>query len=178
MADPVNAETVHLIMSCEGCVLHTYEDSTGVPTIGYGHTGPDVAEGMEINQAGAQALLERDLAKFEDGVDNLLTGDTGENEFGAMVSLAYNVGLGNFEGSSVLRLHNEGNKTGAANAFLLWNKAGGEVLAGLTRRRQQERALYLKPDTEMPAPPVLVTAPPRDDKRGLIAWLAEMLRAL
>lgn len=175
MADPVNAEAIHLICSNEGCVLHTYYDSVGVATIGFGHTGDDVTEGMQITQAQAQALLEQDLAKFEDGVDNLLTGDTSDNEFGAMVSFAYNVGLGNFGGSSVLRRHNQGDKAGAADAFLMWNRAGGQVLDGLTRRRGEERALYLKPDSEVPSPPELSGAPSRDDKPGLIAFIARLL---
>lgn len=177
MADPVNAETVHLIMSNEGCRLHAYKDPAGVWTIGYGHTGPDVQPGTSIEGEGAENLLEQDLAKFEDGVDDALSddADTSDNEFGAMVSLAYNIGLGNFRSSSVLRFHNAGQKQDAAAAFLMWNRAAGRVLDGLTRRRQQERALYLKPDSEPPAPLVLATAPPRNDKPSLIAWIRDLL---
>lgn len=177
MADPINPEAVALIMRNEGCVLHTYTDSVGVLTCCYGHTGPDVEPGMTYTQAQAQALLEQDLAKFEDGVDSLLTtDDTSDNEYGAMVSLAYNVGLGNFGHSSVLRWHNAGNKTAAADSFRMWNRAGGQVLDGLTRRRAEESALYLKPDAD--ADPALSGAPERSDKPGLIAWIARLLGAL
>lgn len=148
MSDQVNQATIDLIKRNEGCVLRTYRDSVGVPTIGYGHTGPDVTLGLEISQERAEELLRQDLAHFEDGVDDILADnvDTSDNQFGAMVSLAYNVGLGNFRKSSVLRDHNAGNHAAAADAFLLWDKAGGEVLTGLVRRRHEERQLYLTPD--------------------------------
>lgn len=147
----VNKATIALIKRNEGCVLHAYPDPAtgGQPwTIGYGHTGM-VYPGMTISEARAEELLRQDLTKFEDGVDDLLAemADTSENEFGAMVSLAYNVGLGNFRKSSVLRYHNEGQKALASNAFLLWNKAAGRVMTGLTRRRGEERKLYLTEDT-------------------------------
>lgn len=149
--DPVNTATIALIKRNEGCVLHAYADPAtgGDPwTIGYGHTGPDVFPGLTISQARAEELLRQDLAKFEEGVVDLLDDDTEttDNQFGAMVSLAYNVGLGNFKKSSVLRFHNKDMKAAAANAFLLWNKAAGKVMAGLTRRRHEEGHLYLTPD--------------------------------
>ena len=151
MADPVNQATIDLIKRNEGCVLHAYPDPAtgGAPwTIGYGHTGSDVHPGLVITQAKAEALLRADLAKFEDGVDDLIaeSADTTDNQFGAMVSLAYNIGLGNFKSSHVLLYHNQGHTFWAANAFALWNKAAGRVLAGLTRRRAEERQLYLTPD--------------------------------
>jgi len=147
MSDPVNQATIDLIKRNEGCVLHAYQDSVGVWTIGYGHTGQDVTAGMTIAQDRAEELLRADLGKFEDGVDDALaeSADTTDNQFGAMVSLAFNIGLGNFGTSSVLRHHNTGDAAAAADAFLLWNKAGGEVLAGLDRRRHEERTLYLTP---------------------------------
>lgn len=151
MSDPVNQATVDLIKRNEGCVLHAYPDPAthGEPyTIGYGHTGQDVYPGLVIDQAQAEELLRADLARFEDGIDDLLddAASTSDNEFGAMVSLAFNIGLGNFAKSSVLRLHNAGDKEAAANAFLLWNKAAGRVFPALERRRREERTLYLTPD--------------------------------
>lgn len=145
--DAVNTNTITLIKSCEGCYLHSYRDPVGVWTIGYGHTGSDVHPSQTISQQKADQLLYNDLAKFEDGVDDLLDENTNttDNQFGAMVSLAYNVGLGNFEKSSVLRYHNEGKNWLAAEAFLLFNKAGGRILPGLVRRRELERRLYLTP---------------------------------
>lgn len=151
MADPVNAATVALIKRNEGCVLHAYPDPAtgGDPwTIGFGHTGPDVHPGLVIDEAKAEELLRADLAQFEDGVDDEITDgvNTTDNQFGAMVSLAYNIGLGNFAKSSVIRYHNAGRIAAAANAFLLWNRAAGRVLAGLDRRRHEEGQLYLTPD--------------------------------
>ncbi len=148
MSDPVNQATIELIKRNEGCVLHSYQDSVGVWTIGYGHTGPEVQPGQTITQAEAEQLLRGDLEKFQDGVDDALTddADTSDNRFGAMVSLAFNIGLGAFAKSTVLREHNAGHHQAAADAFLMWNKAGGQVLKGLDRRRHEERALYLQPD--------------------------------
>lgn len=146
MSDPVNQATIDLIKRNEGCELTAYRDSVGVLTIGYGHTGDDVTEGLRITQQQAEALLRQDLEKFQDGVDDLVTGDASDNQFGAMVSLAFNIGLGNFRTSSVLRNHNAGDHQATADAFLLWNKAGGHVLPGLDRRRHEERALYLTAD--------------------------------
>ena len=146
MSDPVNQVTIDLVKRNEGCKLAAYQDSVRVWTIGYGHTGDDVAEGLQITQDQAEQLLRRDLEKFQDGVDDAVSGDTSDNQFGAMVSLAFNIGLGHFKASTVLREHNAGNHQTAADAFLLWNKAGGRVLPGLDRRRREERDLYLQPD--------------------------------
>jgi lysozyme len=148
--DPVNQATIDLIKRNEGCVLTAYPDPAtgGDPwTIGFGHTGDDVSPGMVITDEQAEALLVKDLDKFETGVADLLDPNvtTSDNQYGAMVSLAYNVGLGNFEKSSVLRLHNTGDFAAAADAFLLWNKAAGRVMAGLDRRRHEERTFYLTP---------------------------------
>ncbi len=160
-----NAAGLDLITRNEGCVLHAYQDSVGVWTIGYGHTGADVQPGLVINQAGAEQLLRRDLDKFERGVEGELDGAAcTDNQFAAMVSLAYNVGLGNFAKSSVLRLHRAGDYNGAAAAFSMWNKAGGRVLAGLTRRRAEEARLYLRGTVEQPRPPS--RRPPAHPGRG------------
>ncbi len=148
MSYPVNHATIDLIKRNEGCVLHAYPDPAtgGDPwTIGFGHTGSDVSEGLEWSQEQADAALKEDLHKFEDGVDALLEGDVTDNQFGAMVSLAYNIGLGHFAESSVLREHNAGNYQTAAKEFMLWDKAAGEYMEGLHRRRAEESALYLTP---------------------------------
>ncbi len=137
-----------LIERDEGDRLTAYPDpgTGGDPwTIGYGHTGPDVTPGLTITQAQATLLLIGDLHRFEDGVKSLITSapSTNDAQFSAMVSLSYNVDLGNFAKSSVLRDHLAGNYQGAADAFLLWDKAAGQVMAGLVRRRRQEREAYL-----------------------------------
>jgi lysozyme len=133
-----------LIKRFEGLRLDSYRCSAGVATVGFGHTGPDVRMGMTITPGEAERLLAKDLARFETGVTAMLTGvPTTEDEFAAFVALSFNIGLHAFARSTVLRRHKQGNKVGAANAFLMWNKAGGRILPGLVRRREAERELYL-----------------------------------
>lgn len=146
----VNRATLDLIKEFEGFRAVAYRDAVGVWTIGYGTTamagvGIDPKAGMKITEAQALGYLDAAVTKFAHQVTRLLTRPANENEFGAMVSLAYNVGPGAFAKSSVLRLFNAGDKEGTADAFLLWNKAGGKVLRGLTRRREAERKLFLTP---------------------------------
>lgn len=134
-----------LIERNEGLRLNAYQDSVGVWTIGFGDTGPDVVEGLTITREEADQRFSRRLAReFEPAVDRVCEGvPTKQGEFDAMVSLAYNIGTGAFAKSSVARMHRAGNTQAAAEAFALWNKAGGRVLAGLTRRRQEEADLYV-----------------------------------
>lgn len=134
---------IDLIKSFEGCRLKAYRCPAGIWTCGYGSTGPDVGPDTEWSQEQAVSRLQSDLHKFEAGVAKLLTIGATDNEFSAMVCLAYNIGLGNFGKSSVLRLHNQKDQKGAADAFLMWTKAGGRELPGLVRRREAERGLYL-----------------------------------
>jgi lysozyme len=144
MGRKINAKGKALLCKFEGCKLDSYRDSVGVATIGYGHTGPDVRIPMSITPERAEELLEQDLARFETGVEALIGGAaTSSDQFSALVSLAYNIGIGNLSTSTVLKRHKLGNAMGAANAFLMWNRAGKQILAGLTRRREAERALYL-----------------------------------
>lgn len=140
----INDAGLALIKRAEGLRLDSYRCPAGVATIGYGHTGPDVRIPMTITPGEAERLLHEDVARFENGVTNCLCGcPTNSNQFSAMVSLAYNIGLGNFATSTVLKRHKLGNYALAANAFLLWNKANKKVLPGLTERREDERELYL-----------------------------------
>jgi lysozyme len=133
-----------LVRRFEGLRLDAYRCPAGVLTIGYGSTGPHVKTGMVITPGEAERLLDQDLARFETGVTAMIGSvPTSEDEFSAMTSLAFNVGLGRFATSTLLKRHKLGNKIGAANAFLMWNKAGGQILKGLMRRREAERALYL-----------------------------------
>lgn len=131
------------IAKFEGCELDAYKCPAGVWTIGYGHT-KGVYEGMKISQMEANALLAEDLVKFASELIPLVTAKVTENQYIALMSFAYNVGTTNFRSSSVLRNLNKGAITAAANAFLLWNKAGGKVLAGLNKRRNAERKLFLQ----------------------------------
>ena len=114
-----NQAGIDLIKSFEGLRLTAYKDIGGVLTVGYGHTGKDVYTGQIISKEKAEALLKQDLERFELAVEELLdNAPTTQNQFAAMVSLAYNVGPGNFEKSSVLRNHKRGNYVSAAASFM------------------------------------------------------------
>jgi len=145
-----NAATIDLIKEFEGFRSSTYKDAAGVLTIGYGTTaaasvGIIPAHGMTITEPEAAEYLHRAVDKFADQIKIAITQPCNENEFGAFVSLAYNIGPGAFRKSSVLRHFNNGDKAKAAASFEMWNKAGGKVLAGLVRRRKAEKALFLRP---------------------------------
>ena len=158
----MNKAGLDLIKSFEGLRLKAYRCPAGVPTIGYGATGPDVRIGMIWTESQAHARLVADVARFEQAVAKALTVPANENQFAAMVSLAFNIGTGGFARSSVLRRHNARVFAGAADAFLLWNKGGGRVLPGLVRRRKAERDLYLTAEA-MPLPPDVPAAEPHHD---------------
>ncbi|KAA0910695.1 lysozyme [Pusillimonas sp. ANT_WB101] len=129
----------------EQCRLKAYWDATGkVWTIGWGHTGPDVYEGLVITQARADQLLRDRLAReFVPGVLGAVTCSMAQHELDAMVDLAYNIGVVAFAGSTLVRKFNAGDAAGAADEFPRWNKSGGQVLLGLRRRRAANRALFL-----------------------------------
>ena len=148
----VNKATLDLIKQYEGCKLVAYQDIVGIWTIGYGTTaGADVgvkpAYGMTITQERAEDLLRLGVDKFATTVDAMITTSVNANEFGACVSLAYNIGPNAFAKSTVLRELNVGHKDKAAAAFRMWNKAGGEVIKGLVNRREAEIKLFLTPVT-------------------------------
>jgi len=138
----ISQRGVELIKQYEGCRLTAYRCPAGVPTIGYGHTGRDVTMGLTITAEQAEALLRGDLMRFEDGVRRH-AGTATQGQFDALVSFAFNVGIGALAGSTLIRRHKAGDHARAANEFPRWNKAGGIVLPGLTRRRAAERRLYL-----------------------------------
>ena len=133
---------IALIKQFEGCKLRAYRDSVGVLTIGVGHTGPDVVDGMVITQAQADDLLRSDLKDAEGCVNREVTVPLTENEFSALVSWVFNLGCGTFRKSSVLRYLNESNYDMAAEYMKKYDRAGGQVLAGLTRRREAEAELF------------------------------------
>lgn len=146
---PIAYDAVLEIARSEGCRLKAYRCPAGVPTIGWGHTR-GVKMGDACTQEQADAWFVEDLTEFADGVKRVLKRDADDSELGAMVSLAYNIGLAGFKGSTVLKRHNEGDRQSAARAFALWNKAriNGvlQVVDGLTARRAREAALYLSDD--------------------------------
>jgi lysozyme len=142
----VSKTGLSLIKEFEGLSLKAYPDpaSGGDPwTIGYGHTGAEVRKGLIWTQAQADNAMADDVSKFADGVSALIgAAPSTQAQFDAMVSLAYNIGLGNFKESTLLRLHKEGDYAGAAGQFVRWNRAAGKVMDGLTRRREAEAKMY------------------------------------
>lgn len=140
----INSDGIALLKHFEGLRLKAYKDSVGVLTIGYGHTGADVTDGQTISSLQAEFLLNLDLQRFEKGVDALLNKPVNDNQFSALVCLAYNIGLTNFSTSTLLKCVNKGWFDKAADEFGRWNHAGGQVLPGLTLRRKAERDLFMK----------------------------------
>jgi lysozyme len=146
----INQAGLDLIKSFEGYEkkiagstdVKAYRDIVNVLTIGYGHTGSDVHDGLRITQAQAENLLRGDLATAERIVTNAVKVALSDNEYAALVSFVFNTG--SLPGTTLLRMLNAGDRAGAADQFLRWNKAGGSVVEGLTRRRKAERALFLK----------------------------------
>ena len=136
-----SASMRQMIEGFEGLRLEAYQDSVGVWTIGYGHTPS--SPGQVITKEQADSLMASDLVRFESKINGFCGEATTQGQFDAMVSFAYNLGAGALQGSTLLRLHQSGDYPGAADQFLRWDHAGGEVLAGLTRRRQAERQVYL-----------------------------------
>ncbi|CAH3799777.1 Lysozyme RrrD [Enterobacter cloacae] len=138
---------IALIKEFEGCKLTAYQDSVGVWTIGYGWTQPvdgkPIRAGMTIKQETAERLLKTGLVSYESDVSRLVKVGLTQGQFDALVSFTYNLGARSLSTSTLLRKINAGDYAGAADEFLRWNKAGGKVLNGLTRRREAERALFL-----------------------------------
>ncbi|HCQ7771989.1 lysozyme [Enterobacter kobei] len=138
---------IALIKQFEGCKLTAYQDSVGVWTIGYGWTKPvdgkPIRAGMTIKQETAERLLKTGLVSYESDVSRLVKVDLTQGQFDALVSFTYNLGARSLSTSTLLRKLNAEDYAGAADEFLRWNKAGGKVLNGLTRRREAERALFL-----------------------------------
>lgn len=130
-----------LIRQYEGCKLTAYLCPANVWTIGWGRT-TNVKRGDTCTQAQADAWLVEEYDAFERNVRALVKVPVTASQLGALVSFAYNVGLGNFGSSTLLRLLNAGDYQGAAGQFSRWNKAGGKVLAGLIKRRAAEAALF------------------------------------
>ena len=149
-----------LIKQFEGFREHAYQDVVGVWTIGYGFTS-GVQPGQHMTPAQADARLGTELLRYEDAVNRACVVPPNQNQFDALVCFAWNVGTAGMAGSTVIKAHNRGDFQSAARAFGLWNKAGGKVWPGLTRRRAAESALYLKP-----VPQPRVVDEPEQDARA------------
>lgn len=151
---------IQLIKSFEGCHSSPYRCPAALWTIGYGHVlYPDQARLKTTERASygimpehnrtfeydeIDELLEKDLQRFEAGVLRLCpASNDSQSHFDAMVSFSFNLGIGSLQSSTLRMRYLRGDYEGAADEFLKWNKAGGKILAGLTRRRVAERALFL-----------------------------------
>ena len=143
----ISPKGANLIREFEGLRLEAYPDpgTGGEPwTIGIGHTGREVKRGMKITEAQAWKYFHQDVQKFESAVMRQLDGvPVTQNQFDALVSFTLNCGEGNLARSTLLKYHRQGKYKSAAGEFLKWNKANRKVMAGLTRRRRAEMALYL-----------------------------------
>lgn len=139
---------IDLVAKFEGRRLTVYADPVGLPSVGIGHllTAAERKKwpvGTKLTAAEVDALFRKDVARFEQAVNDKVLVTLNQGQFDALVSLAFNIGAGAFAKSSLLKSLNAGCPLIAANKFLEWNKAGGKVLSGLTKRRQAERELFL-----------------------------------
>jgi lysozyme len=169
-----------LIASYEGWRAQLYEDVAGHATIGYGHlvhlgniTAADRAGqfGKGITQAQGMALLRADAQRMVSAVRDCVTVPLNQNQFDALVSFAFNVGAGALRGSTLVRKLNAGDYAGAADAFGMWTKAGGKVVAGLVRRRSEEAALFRS--GKAPAKPAAAPTTPAAKPGG---WCTRLLK--
>jgi lysozyme len=145
----ISDKGLNLIKHFEGCHLKPYQDAVGLWTVAWGHLIGDgkslpIEWFRELTQEEADELLKKDLIRFERGVLRLCPTGLTQPRFDALVSFAFNVGLGNLQASTLRQKHNRNDVFGAAQEFVKWNKAGGKILRGLTLRRQAESSLYLQ----------------------------------
>lgn len=138
----INKAGLDIVKKWEGLRLKAYLCPADVLTIGYGSTGPHVKSGMIITAEEAEALLVKDLSRFEQGVAKLVPANCTENQFSALVSFSFNVGLAALTKSTLLRKFKAGDMAGAQAEFAKWNKAGGKILSGLVKRRADEAKLF------------------------------------
>jgi lysozyme len=141
----ISQNGISVLKHFESCSLSAYPDPAtgGAPwTIGWGHTGPEVVRGLVWTQAKADAQLLNDLASREMAVSCAVTTSISQGQFDALVDFAYNLGIGNFQHSTLLRLINAGDMDGAIAQFARWNRAAGVPMRGLTRRRAADAALF------------------------------------
>ena len=143
----VSNQGVDLICDFEGKRLAAYDDGVGVWTIGFGTTiypnGIKVKKGDTCTLDQAKSYMAHDLKKFEQAVNGAVNIALNQNQFDALVSLAYNIGTGAFNKSTLVKKLNAGDIRGAADQFDVWINAGGKRMQGLVNRRAKEKALFL-----------------------------------
>jgi lysozyme len=170
----IKAAGLKLIKDFEGLRLKPYLDSVGIPTIGYGTivypNGVKVSmKDPAISEEQAEEYLAEHVNEKASNVERMVRVDLNDNEFDALVCFAYNVGWPSLEKSTLLKLLNSNaDRNVVADQFLRWNKAGGQELPGLTRRRQAERSLFLNPPANL-----LPEGPNNDDIEVKLAEIEE-----
>ena len=137
----ISQEGIALIKKFEGCELDAYQDAVGVWTIGYGHI-KGVKEGMQITKAQAEEMLVEELSEYENHVLKAVENQLDQCMFDALVSWTYNLGPTNLNSSTMLKVLNAGEYEEVPAQIKRWNKAGGNVLEGLVRRREAEALLF------------------------------------
>lgn len=165
-------EGIKLIKKWEGFRSEAYLDAVNVWTIGYGTTdkanvGITPVKGMKITESQADTYLRLYVAREEQKILNLVKVPLNDNQLSALSSFVYNLGIGNFQSSTLLKKLNAGDYKGASSEFPKWNKAGGKVLKGLVARRAEERAMFDTPATQV-----------AKTKGGLLEALLELLRGI
>ena len=159
----MNRAGMNLIKKFEGFRSSAYRDAVGVWTIGYGHTSmagnPKVFRGLKISRQQGEAILAKDVENFARNIRPLISVNLNDNQFSALVSFAYNVGVGGFRRSSVLQRVNAGRFDAVPNRLSLWIKAGGRSLKGLVRRRAAEGELFLSDPKRQVEPPNMPVDP-------------------
>jgi lysozyme len=176
-------EGLELIKVFEGFRSRAYRDPVGVWTIGFGHTSmagmPEVRPGMVVSEEEAAVILRRDVEMFARGVRERLMRKVSDAQFSALVSFAYNVGLGALAKSSVLRAVNAGDFEAVPRRLALWTKAGGRTLPGLVRRRAAEAALFVSGEGLVEARvPQVPRAKPVVESKTIWAAVAAVVLAL
>jgi GH24 family phage-related lysozyme (muramidase) len=175
----ITEEGLELIKEFEGFRSKAYRDAVGVWTIGYGHTSmagaPQVTPDLIVSKTEATDILRRDVEMFAEGVRESVHVPLTDQQFSALVSFAYNVGLGGFRSSSVLKAVNARDFEAVPRRLNLWVKAGGRMLPGLVRRRAAEGALFMSTVTAKPAGTVLRPAEaikPKPVRKSRTIWSA------
>ena len=137
----IGYEGLKMIKHFEGLELNAYQCAAGVWTIGYGHT-KGVQKGMVISEDTANEMLVEELKEYENYINDMVNCPLNQNQFDALVSWVYNLGPANLQASTLLKVLNAGDYAGVPAQIKTWNKAGGKVLEGLTRRREAEADLF------------------------------------
>lgn len=139
----INEAGLNIIKQFEGCRLESYQDAVGIWTIGWGHTSPDIKEGLQWTQTQCDDALKKDVANTETKIAQALRVKVSDNMFSALVSFAYNIGVLKTTYSTLFKLTQDSRFTEAVVEFSKWNHAGGKVLPGLTARREAEAELFM-----------------------------------